>query len=182
MSTRSAARRYAAALFAVTHKAGTAEQAGRQLDALSRLIGSHADLARALASPAVPLSAKRDIVVAVIEAAGGTSAEVTRMAAMLAERDRLTELPEVAAAFEARLMEAQRVLRADVVTAVPLSDASRTALTTALGRATGKSVTIDARVDPAIIGGIIARVGSRVYDASITRQLERMKDKLSTNL
>ena len=181
MSTGRSARRYAAALFDVTQKTGTAEAAGQSLNQLRDLIAGHQELSRALASPALPVSVKRDIVLAVLDAAGGAPAEVRRMMAMLTERDRLSALPELAALFGARLMEANKVVRADVVTAVPLSDPSRAALSAAIGRATGKSVSITERVDPAIIGGIIAKVGSFVYDASLTRQLERMREQLTTS-
>ena len=78
---------------------------------------------------------------------------------MLADRDRLAGLPELAATFAERLLDAQHIVSADVVTAAPLTDASRAALSAALGRATGKSVTITERVDPAIVGGVVARVG-----------------------
>jgi len=174
-----AARRYAAALFDVTHKSGSVEAVGQSLAQLQALISGHPELSRALASPAIPATVKRDILLAVVDAVGGVPAEIRRMLAMLADRDRLAELPELAAAFALRLMDAKRILQADVVTAVPLSDASRAALTEALGRATGKSVSITERVDPAIIGGVIAKVGSFVYDASLMRQLERMRDTLT---
>jgi len=36
------------------------------------------------------------------------------------------------------------------------------------------------RVDAAIIGGIVARVGSTVYDASVTRQLDRLRERLES--
>ena len=39
---------------------------------------------------------------------------------------------------------------------------------------------LDTRVDPGIIGGAVARIGSTVYDGSITRQLERMKETLTS--
>jgi F-type H+-transporting ATPase subunit delta len=181
MSAARAAGRYAVALFDVSQKTGSTDATAQSLEQLQSVISSHTELSRALASPAIPVTIKRDIVLAVVDAVGGAPAEFRRMMAMLAERDRLADLPAVVEAFTERLMDARRVLRADVVTAVPLSDASREALTAALGRASGKSVTLNARVDPAIIGGIIARVGSFVYDASLTRQLERMRDTLTTN-
>jgi len=181
MSSQSTARRYAAALFDVSSRAGSAEQAGRSLDQLSQLISGHPELTRVLSSPAVPVAVKRDIVNAVITAAGGANTEVTRMIGMLAERDRLGELPGLAAAFSERLMDAQRVLRADVTTAVPLSDASRQALAAALSQATGKTITMTERVDPSIVGGVVARVGSFVYDASVTRQIERLRDRLTAS-
>ena len=36
------------------------------------------------------------------------------------------------------------------------------------------------RVDPAILGGAIARIGGTVYDGSVTRQLEKMKQALTS--
>jgi F-type H+-transporting ATPase subunit delta len=36
-----------------------------------------------------------------------------------------------------------------------------------------------ARVDPGILGGVVARIGSTVYDGSLKRQLERMREKLA---
>ena len=52
------------------------------------------------------------------------------------------------------------------------------ALQQGLARATGRQVHIESRVDPSIIGGAIARIGSTVYDGSITRQLEKMREAL----
>jgi F0F1-type ATP synthase delta subunit len=34
-------------------------------------------------------------------------------------------------------------------------------------------------VDPSIIGGLVAKLGSTVYDGSITRQLQKMRDRLA---
>lgn len=175
------ARRYATALFDVAHAAGTTAPVGRSLADLSQLIDGHAELARVLTSPAVPAHAKRDVVVAVMKAAGTVPAELQRTMTMLADRDRLSELPDLAAAYAERQLEADKVVKADVVTAVPMSDASRAALSAALGKATGKSVTITERVDPAIVGGLVARVGTFVYDASVTRQLERLREKLTAS-
>jgi F-type H+-transporting ATPase subunit delta len=84
----------------------------------------------------------------------------------------------VAAAFEARVMQERQILQADVTTAVPLTAEASAALAAALGRATGGTVKIDAHVDPAILGGVIARVGSKVFDGSVTRQLDIMKTQL----
>ena len=49
-----------------------------------------------------------------------------------------------------------------------------------LGEATGKQVSIDARVDPSIIGGVVAKIGSTVYDGSVARQLERLREQLES--
>jgi len=64
------------------------------------------------------------------------------------------------------------------VTALPLNDADRTSLKNALRRASGADVAMSEQVNPSIVGGFVARVGSLVFDASLTRQLERMRQRL----
>jgi F-type H+-transporting ATPase subunit delta len=100
---------------------------------------------------------------------------------VLAERDRLAIVPDVAQAFVNRLMDHQKIVRAEIVTAAALPADRVAALTETLTRATGRNVQIATRVDPSIIGGAVARIGSTVYDGSITRQLERLKETLASS-
>jgi F-type H+-transporting ATPase subunit delta len=179
MSAGAVARRYAAALFDVTRDARTRERAGRDLSALAEAVAGHADLSYVLASPAIAPAAKRTIVTRVLDAAGDLTPEVRRIVLLLAERGRLGALGEVAEAFADRLREERREVRAEVVTAIALPPAARAALGDALAKATGRQVTLTERVDPSIVGGLVARVGSVVYDGSVTRQLERLRERLA---
>jgi F-type H+-transporting ATPase subunit delta len=179
VSDRSSARRYAAALFDVAVKTGSAEAAGQQLTALAGVIRDHAELARALDSPAIPPAVKKNLVVALAKAGGALSVEVERLVSLLADRDRLPLLPDVAAAYVDRLNQENKIVPAEIVTAVPLTPEHRAAIGAALGRASGAAITLTERVDPAIIGGVVARVGSVVFDGSVSRQLERLRQKLS---
>ena len=178
MTGQPVARRYARALFDVTQKADSLDQAGQDLADLARLLSEHAELSHVVASPTVPASVKKSLFAALMDAAGVTSVEVRRLIGMLADRDRLMLLPLLSTAFTERLMDAKRIAHADVVTAVPLTPSSRAALAEALGRASGKAVTMTERVDPAIIGGVIARIGTFVYDGSVARQLEKMRERI----
>jgi F-type H+-transporting ATPase subunit delta len=180
VSARSIARRYAAALFDVTRRVGTEERAGRDLAAIASLIANHDELRSVLATPAIPPQVKKSVMTALLEATGETSVEVRRMLLLLAERGRLPLVPDVADAFSEKLLQLQRIVPAEVVTAVPLSDAARAALAKALEKAAGAQVTLTERVDPAIIGGVVAKVGSIVFDGSVTRQLERLGQRLRT--
>ncbi len=180
MTSRTIARRYAAALFDVTHKAGTEERAGRDLAAVAALVAGHDQLRKVLETPALPLQKKKALFEAIVAREGGPGVETQRMLSMLADRDRLMLLADVAQAFADRLLEAKRVVPAEVVTAVPLAEERRAALAKALGKATGSQVMLTARVDPSIIGGVVAKVGSVLLDGSITRQLERLGQRLRT--
>lgn len=178
MSLRTVARRYAGALFDVAHKNGTLDRAEQQLGAFGQLLGGHAELRKVLETPAIAAQKKRAILDALLEKVGDGEGEVRQLLRMLADRDRLSLLPEIASAFTDRVRVSRRVLKAEVTTAVPLPDAQRASLGAALERAAGSKLIITEKVDPAIIGGVVARVGSLVFDGSVTRQLERMRQKL----
>ena len=179
MSDRSSARRYAAALFDVAARAGSEDAAGLTLTTLAAAIREHAELARVLEAPGVTPTAKKNLVVALAKAAGSLPVEVERLITLLGDRDRLRQLPDVAAAYGDRLNQEKKIVPAEVVTAVPLTPEHRAAVASALGQASGGHITLTERVDPSIIGGVVARVGSVVFDGSVARQLERLREKLT---
>lgn len=178
MTSRSAGKRYAAALFESVSKKGEAQRTARDLAAVDTLMAGSAELRRVLAAASVPPAKKQAIVSAVLKAAGDVSPDVVRAVQLLAEYGRIELLADLAEAFGEKVRAAEGIVPAEVVTAAPLSDGQRAALQGAIARASGLKVTMDARVDPAIVGGVIARVGSVVFDGSVTRQLERLKQRL----
>ena len=38
---------------------------------------------------------------------------------------------------------------------------------------------LETRVDPSIIGGAVARIGSTVYDGSVTTHLQKVRERLT---
>ena len=178
MTPRTAARPFATALFDVVRSTGTVDRARADLEALVELVAGHEELGRVIESPAVSGATKQSLMTAILDAAGMSSTEVRRLVLHLAAQDQLALLPEIARAFADRIVRSSDVLPAEVVTAAPLADDSRAALERALGQATGSTVTLSERVDPAIVGGVVAKVGSVVFDGSVTRQIERLRQKL----
>jgi F-type H+-transporting ATPase subunit delta len=85
-------------------------------------------------------------------------------------------------AYRERLQQLQNVVRAEVTTAMPLPDDRAQQLQQSIARATGRTVTLSTRVDPSIIGGLVARVGSTVFDGSVTSHLQRMKQRLEESV
>jgi F-type H+-transporting ATPase subunit delta len=179
MTLRGLARRYANALYDVLHKAGgDLDRARRDLAAFVEVVQGHEELSSLVEHPTISPQKKKDLIAALLDRGGDTMAEVRRLLLMLAEQDRLGIAADVSSLFADRVMEQGRVKPAEVVTAAPLTDANRVAIAAALGRATGAEVTITERVDPAIVGGVVARVGSLVFDGSVSRQLEKMRRRL----
>jgi len=179
MTSRAAASRYARALFDVALKESDVQQAGRDLAAFAQLVAAHDSLPKILSNPAIPAPKKKAIVEQLIARAGSLSPVVAKLLLLLAERDRLVLLPELSAAYQHRLMDHAKVVRAEIITAVGLPGDRVAELQQGLANVTGRQVQLESRVDPSIIGGAIARVGSTVYDGSVTRQLEKMKETLT---
>jgi F-type H+-transporting ATPase subunit delta len=178
MTSRTAANRYAGALFDV----GVKEQV--DLDAIAVALGGfsgilrqHELLGKVLFNPAVPAPRKRAAVAELLKQVT-VPPVVSKLLLLLAERDRLVILGDIVDAYQQRLLDYQNVVRAHVTTAMPLAPDSARAIEKGLAQATGCTVTVDRAVDPTLIGGIVARIGSTVYDGSITGQLARMKKRL----
>ncbi|MBM4392206.1 MAG: F0F1 ATP synthase subunit delta, partial [Deltaproteobacteria bacterium] len=71
-------------------------------------------------------------------------------------------------------------VRATVTTASAASPALRAKITRSLSASTGKDVVVEMKVDPALLGGMVARVGSKLYDASLRTRLEDLQVTLAT--
>lgn len=178
MTTRTSALRYVRALFEVAQAQDlNLSDVDADLQALATAFRDHADLARIMANRAVPDTTRRRIVVAVAESVGA-SVPLVKLVGLLADRHRLSLLPDIAAQFSARLLEHRHVIPAQVVTAVPLEPAAAAAIEQGLSRATGKTVAMQCSVDPALLGGVRATVGGTVYDGSVRTQLKKMRDHL----
>jgi F-type H+-transporting ATPase subunit delta len=178
MTNKTAATRYARALLDVAVKENAdLERVSAELAAFARLFDDHPALRKVLLNPAVPVPRKRAAVAAIATSAG-TSPILSKLLLLLAERDRLVLVPEVLDSYRERLLDHQNVVRAEVTTATPLAPDRAKALADSLARMTERTVTLATAVDPSIIGGIVARIGSTIYDGSVTRQLDKMKERL----
>ncbi len=178
MTSRGAATRYARALFDVAQKEADIQQVGRELTAFAALFTGHEGLSRTLSNPAIPAPRKRGIVEQLLARFAAVSPVMTKLLLMLADRDRLSLVPEIASAYEARLMDHAQIVRAELTTAVPVPADRVAALQQGLASATGRQVQLETKVDPGIIGGAVARIGSTVYDGSVTTQLQKVKERL----
>jgi F-type H+-transporting ATPase subunit delta len=180
MTSGAAAGRYARALFdtVLAEAPGSVEAVEEQLQQFADLVARDEVLVSVFGNPAIPASKKVGVVRALLDRAGPMSAPLSKLIVMLAERDRLILLSDVARAYRVRVMDHLKIVRGEVTTAVPLPSDKLRALEQSLERATGRKVLLETTVDPSIIGGVVTRLGSTVYDGSVTTQLEKMKQVL----
>lgn len=178
MTQKTAAARYARALFDVALAEDDPVTIDTQLTGLVGVFTGHDDLWRAMTNPAVPVQKKRGVVDELLPLMT-LSPILKKLVAMLAGRDRLVLLPDLLDTYRARLLDHQNVVRAVVTTAAPLEPERAAALQGALAGVTGRKVLLETSTSPALIGGVVARIGSTVYDGSVKRQLEKIRERLA---
>jgi F-type H+-transporting ATPase subunit delta len=147
----------------------------QQLAGFVDLVAGHAELSKALLNPAVPAARKR---AAVEKLSVHVPPVLSKLLGLLAERDRLTLLPDLLAAYRERLLDHMQIVRAEITTVAPLAPERAQQIERSLAEVTGRGVMVTSRIDPSLIGGLVARVGGTVYDGSITTQLTKMRKRL----
>jgi len=178
VTNRTAANRYARALLDVAVKEQVDVQAiERQLAEFAELLTTNRTLHDVLLNPAIPVQRKR-AAVEELSRRMKPLPTVAKLFVLLAGRDRLVLLPDLLRAYRERLLDHLKIVRAELTTAVNLPADRIKAVEQSLAKITGRTVELDTRVDSSIIGGVIARVGSTVYDGSVTTQLKKMKERL----
>jgi F-type H+-transporting ATPase subunit delta len=171
------ARRYAQALVELGAETS-------QLDALVEEIGAAAasyeessELRDALENPLFPHAVKKNILMELGKTIG-LSQTAQNAIFLLNDRRRMRALPGIARLMREMNDKKKGLVRAEVVTAAPLSEAYYARLQQQLEKVTGKRIILDKREDPSILAGVITRIGDTLYDGSLRSRLHEIKHAL----
>lgn len=180
------ASRYARALVDVVMEPSSSvkpEAALSQLRAIEGLIAASPELRNVLLSPAVAPARKRAVITKLTESPLDPSArpskQVRNFLFVVIDHRRVAEFSSIVDAFEAVLDERLGYVRADVLTARELTPVQQATLESEVSRVAGKKAKLKFSIEPALIAGVVARIGSTVYDGSVSGQLDRLRVKLA---
>lgn len=171
------ARRYAQALLDAAAGAQREERVAADLDMLHALIQGSPELRMLLKSPVVKREKKQQALRAAFQ--GRVEPLTLEFIGLLAEKGREQALPQVVEAFRRLRNERLGIVALDVTTATPLSPEQSDAIRRRFEQLTKKTVTMAVAVDAALKGGFAARLGDTVYDGSIRRQLELLRERFA---
>lgn len=172
------ARPYARAIMDV---AGTPEKAAAILAELERfeeMRRSAPDLRDLYANPGFDAPAKIAIT-AKIAGRSGLSELSQRVLEVLIRNHRINDLGSINAALSAYVNEAMGVVVAEVRSAHALSKDEVAELQKTLEKKVGKRVQARVTTDPSLLGGFVARLGSEIYDASVSGKIEKFRESLA---
>lgn len=99
---------------------------------------------------------------------------------VLIETGRVELLPQIEAMFTNLKNAAEGVAKAEIVSAIALTDAQVADLKTVLEKRFGKRIETTVSVDPSLIGGARIVVGDQVVDGSIAGKLAAMATQLKS--
>lgn len=171
------ARRYAAALADVVIARGEARQVQEELVQWETMMQANADLLEVFRNPTIPYEQKHNVLHSLI-ARTRVLPTTANFLQVLLQNHRLADLGEINKRIAQELDERSGFVAAHVTTARPVPETAQEALRTRLANLTGRNVRLQFDVDEELIGGIVTRIGSTVYDGSISGQLQQIKKQM----
>jgi F-type H+-transporting ATPase subunit delta len=171
------ARRYAAALVDVAIENRQADQVKTELAAFAKMVKESPDLHSFLANPSITRTTKHAAIEQLVDVMGA-SRTLRNYLFVIVDQRRAGMLIDIEQAFSAILDARQGITQATVTSAAELSAEERAELDVALAKLTGQKVETRYRTDSALIGGAVVRIGSTIYDGSVSAQLDRLRGRM----
>lgn len=170
------ARRYAAALFETAKARKLLDQVENDLGATVELLRREPALREFLLSPQVLDEHKEEIVNRIL--GSRLSSLVVDFLHLLLKKRRFDHLDDIHSSLIEQLDDHRGIIKAGVTTATELKPELRDKLRARLETTTRKTVRLECRLDPGILGGIVVVLGDQLLDASVQREIERLRDEL----
>jgi F-type H+-transporting ATPase subunit delta len=159
------AKRYAVALFELTHDQGTDESTMAELLAIREVLVQNSEFTKALLSLRINEDTKRQVVKNLIE--------------MTFDYRRIQYLPAIITKYEELVNKAAGIVNATVQTAVPLSDEQVLRLKEKLvARFQASEVRLTQIVDENILGGVIVKANDQILDGSLATKLAAIRQSI----
>lgn len=148
------------------------------LDAVSK---GNRDFENMLRSPIIKADKKQDILNAVF---GDRLSPLTQaFIKLLVNKGREANLPEIAGAFIAQYKEMKSIRTVKLTTAMPIHDTVKNAiLNKVTSSLNGNTVEMTEAVDPSLIGGFVLEMDDKLFDASVLRDLNDVKNQFMKNI
>lgn len=174
------ASRYAKALYDFAVERKQLDEVYADVLVITRLLKIHKDLNRCIESPIIPHSKKVGIFVTIFE--HNVSQVTLGFLKLLLEKKREPALMLILEEFVKCYYHYHNIKIANFVTSQPVGEELIEKVKSLLEDKTHSEVKMKTEINPQILGGFILKVDDYVYDASILREIEKLKRDFSQNL
>ena len=169
-------RVYAEALFRASKERGVVDEINDTLQDLAEMMRAHPEFHHFLGAPMINAGRKKAAVEKALQ--GQVDAMVVDFLCLLIDKDREEALEGIVQQFRKLADEDAGRIRVAATTSHALSDEQRASLLESLKQTLQSDCTLEASVEPELIGGMVLRIGDKLYDGSVRRQLQRVGDQL----
>lgn len=178
MSASQVSRRYAKALLAATKQKGAHHAALSQMKVLQEVVRNDAEVAAFFETPMISPDQKVESIQKALQGKG-LSEDVVNLLSVLAEKQRLSRVGEIAEALERLIDEEDGVTRGIVRAAKPLAPEAQKQLEVKISSVLNRKIVLTFKEDPKVLGGVVANVGGWTFDDSIETHLRKLNEELN---
>ena len=164
---------YVKALFEVAGTGSAAEPMADALDRVVEALRQVPELQRTMVSPLVPPEVKTKILDQVLDSLE-ISGPVRRFVFVVQGHYRLEHMDDIATGFRSMVDRSLGRVHARIEVASALDQSGRQALLDALRKVLGTDVVAEFIETPALLGGFRLQVGSKLFDGSLSGQLNQL--------
>jgi F-type H+-transporting ATPase subunit delta len=176
MKSSKVASRYAKSLLEIAIEQKNIDSVLGDMVFLLEINNQSKDLELLIQSPIIKADKKIEIFDRIFE----QFEEVTKsFVRLITKNGREYLLPEIATSFDALVKEHKGIVPVTLVSATKLDDKTKEQIMSKVeGMITGK-LEVEEKIDDSIIGGFIVRMGDTQIDASVLRQFNNLKQRLT---
>jgi F-type H+-transporting ATPase subunit delta len=178
MSGYRVASRYAKSVFDLAIELKLVEQVYKDMVLLEQVCRDNRNLVNLLKNPIVKYDYKLNVLNRIFE--GHVNDLTLKFFALICRKNRADVLQETSKVFVTLYHEYKGIIRANVASAVDLSDEIRKDFEAIVSKATGKKVELNTKVDESLIGGYILQVGDDMIDNSLKNKLVSLRRGLKS--
>lgn len=172
------ATRYAKSLLDIAVEKNSLDAVLNDMKLLNSICSKSHDFAVMLRSPVISGDKKASVINEVLK--GSNVNELTKaFIKLLVSKGREAVLPEIGGAFIAQYNELKSIRVVKLTTAVPLADSLRTSIQTKVSGLMPKdTLELKTDVNADLIGGFVLEVDDKLYDASVKKSLNDIRNRI----
>lgn len=179
MLTTRLACKYAKAIFQIAVEENKLNEFGTQLTNVQRVIANHVDLAEFFNNYQIKAESKKEVINKIFQEE--LSQTVYHFILLLIDKRRESLLKEIVSEYKKLSNAELNIVEAKVTVATALSKVQEEQLIQKLEKTTGKTVVVETKIDQSILGGVVVRIGDKLIDGSVIRQMQVLEAQLLTN-
>ncbi|MFA5370424.1 MAG: F0F1 ATP synthase subunit delta [Sideroxydans sp.] len=170
------ARPYAQAAFEEAQKLDALKGWSEMLQSLAE-VAEHPEMRAVMTNPSIPKQQIEGLMDALLGAEAG--AKQKNFVRILAEKQRLLVLPEIAALFEDLKADAEKTVNVVVDSAFELTAAQQDKIVSSLKKRLAREIKLTSNIKKDLLGGVVIRAGDKVIDGSALTRLAEMANALA---